>query len=158
MTTESIAALVALLAVVVAFVALVRARRYNQQTLAIQQQNAEFIKLQRQNLEREEAERVRCQVAAYWYVGSNDSEHINVVNCGGIDAFNINFMFRPAEGHSSPAIPHVMDEIFPIARLRPEEDRNFPVAPAMGSARPWRITISWEDRDGGQYSLNMVLT
>lgn len=153
-----VATLISILSLVIAIISLVVTYRHSRRSLALQEQQAQFTKLQRQNLEREEAARVTCQVAAYWYIGTNNSERICVANCGGVDAFNIQFSFRTKEGWHSPEIEEEMKTIFPLARLRPEENRNFLVAPAMGSARPWPIRITWEDVDKREYSLEQVLT
>jgi hypothetical protein len=153
-----ITTIVAVVALIISVVSLIRTRMFNEQVLKIQQQNAEFTKLQRQKLEREEAERTACRVTAFWYIGTNNSEHINIVNSGGIDAFNINLRFHPREGRESPEIEQVMQETFPIPKLRPGEERNFLVAPSMGSARPWPITISWANSEEREYSIDLVLS
>ncbi len=154
---DVISTLIALVAVVISVVALVRTRKFNERVLAIQEEQGKVAKLQRQNLEREEAKQTVCKVGIYWYKGSNNSDRINIANIGAVEAYDVNLFFKPENGRESPEVDFEMKAIFPIKRFMVGEERNFLIAPTMATGHRWPVTISWKNSEGREYSIDTVI-
>jgi hypothetical protein len=154
---DVIATLIALLAVVISVVALVRTRKFNARVLAIQEEQGKVAKLQRQNLEREEAQLTECKVRVHWYKGINNSDRVKVANVGAVDAYEVNIVFSSENGRDTPEMESEMKALFPIAQLHVGDDRNFLIAPTMSTGHRWPLTITWKNVEGSGYSFDTVL-
>ena len=148
---------IALIVLVVSFIALIRTRKFNARLLYLEEENAQLSKLQRQKLEREEEERTRCEVSAYWYTGENDSDWIAIVNSGAVSAYSIRLEFKPKEGRISPGIEKVMREKFPLEELRPTDEEYFSITRSVSAGSIWPATIYWKNEAGKAFEKDIVL-
>lgn len=148
---------ISIIAIIISFVALIRTRSFNSKILMLEEENTKLSRLQRKILEREEEKRYLCEVSAYWYKGENNTDRIAIINNGAVTAYNINFEFKPKNGKSSPEVKNVMEEIFPINKLEPEDERYFIIGVSMSTGSEWPANISWENKNGKYIENNIIL-
>ncbi len=151
---EMIMALITLAALPISLLALVRTRKFNAKLLAFEEEHAKYSRLQTQRLEREEKERTKCEVIAYWYTGENDSDRVAIGNSGAVLAYDIRFEFKPKKGCTSPDI---MEERFPIERLGPGEKEYFLIRCSISTGRTWPATIYWRNEADEEFEADIVL-
>lgn len=148
---QLIANLIALVAVVVAFVAYTRGRKTESKTLEHGEEGAKLAKLQREILEKEEAEKNRVVVSAFRYNTAKGGHRISVINNGRRPALNVNFVFLEDERIVTSLVMDDFHEKFPVKCLIPLEEQTFLIVPCQDTGVSWRYRLTWADEEGRSY-------
>lgn len=149
--------IVSIIALVISFVTLVRTSETNKKLTQFQEESAKLAALQRTVLEKKIEEGEKCTVCAYWYLDSNGEKRIAVHNIGYVNAYNINFEFKPKLGNEAPLVKGEMERVFPIKKLSPTSESNFFIAPCTATGSEWPAHISWHDESGKYYVKSLII-
>jgi hypothetical protein len=156
---ETLAILVALLGVVVSFVALVRTRRLDEQQKGLRKKQEELTDLQLQLLRREVAEQTQHTTPSadvrVSLEGPAGQARFVVTNWGYGPARNVDFKLRQREGRSSPLVHGDYEEKLPIPELLPGDRVTFIAALTFGSGTTFDAVLTWVDLDGSKQQREM---
>ena len=155
-TSEIVTSLIALLGVIVAFVAIVRTRKVQAEQMRLQAKQEELtdiqLKLLKTEVERREevgleAERADVRVSLEGFSG-----HYRLVirNWGLGSAKNVDLKISSPSGRASPLVENDYDEKIPIPQFAPGAKCSLIAALTFGTGTTFDAQWSWENPDGAQ--------
>lgn len=151
LTDSQIANLVAILALIATIVfGVAQSRKPEVAPTSPGEESERLAKLQRERLEREEAEKNRVQLAVYWHNAGN-CKGVNVKNVGHRNAHNVNFVFLEDERIVTSLVMNDFHEKFPVKCLIPQEEQTFLIVPCQDTGVSWRYRLTWVDEEGKSY-------
>lgn len=147
--TDSINALIAVGAVVISFVALVRTRKNSKKLIELEEIHAKLSKKQLEEYEAKEKESVKANLKVNLLASGSSGKFI-VENMGPAKATEIFFSLSDEGGHN-PLVKNDFNTKIPFPLLNPGEDyfllARFPLSVTQ---MIYDINLSWHNEDGSR--------
>ena len=155
---EALSLLIALLAVVVAFISLNRSGKISAKQLELQEAQTEFTKFQHEILAKEQSKKEKADIRIT-PVKDGINHRLLISNVGDAIAHDIVFEAIFDDGEDSFLIESEMDSLLPITHLLPNQEVPMLIAPHMGSARSCLAKITWlnEEREIEKQNIQIKL-
>ena len=151
---EIIASLLAIVAVVISLVSLVRTRKVAQaqielqrEQVALQTEQAALAQVQRGVLEAELIKRNSADVRVY-LAGTNHGHSFIVRNVGPVDARDVSVSIVSKMTGQSPIIGTEATSKLPIKRLMPDHEIALIAGLSFDTGTDFDVTTTWKDPNG----------
>lgn len=139
---------IAVVAVIVAFVSLYRTRKQVELESKLNETASKLTQLQLEILQREEEERSSADIAAYFYLDSDESYRVAVVNIGQAAARDVTFQLNSAGENRSILVADDASEKFPASSIRPGEEICLLASLTLDMAPNFTAITSWKNPNG----------
>jgi uncharacterized membrane-anchored protein YhcB (DUF1043 family) len=149
--------LIAIVAVVISVVSLVRARKVQAKQLEFEAVTAALAKKQLELLEKEEQTQEQARVTAELVkVGRTDYRFV-ITNLGVAVASDVNFEIDP-KSLDNPLVANECARKLPYPSLQPGQSFTLIAALSMGSTMSYNTQLKWKNPDGSQGINNVHLS
>lgn len=149
---EALTLLVAILAIIVSVVSLVRTRRIQDKQMEFQKLAATLSSKQLEIIEKENAARINVRLER-----DRGGEHFSIVNEGKAVARDIHIALD-GTSNDNPFIVNDYTEKIPIKSLHPGNSVRVLAGLDMQSARQYTILVRWTNPDGRQVSDEVLVS
>lgn len=146
--------LIALLAVVISVVSLVRTRKTSQKQLELGKITADLAKKQLERIVKEEESIYKAKLSVK-IQGQSPIYSLVIRNIGNTKATNINVKFIDNE---DSILLLDKESKLPLKELRPSHEKHLRSAKGTAPADPIQAVISWENIDGKQYEESVLIS
>jgi hypothetical protein len=154
---DIITALIALVAVVVSLIALIRTRKFNERQITLQEETARLSSLQRQILERGEEERAKSDVGIYLY-SAGTGYRFGIVNSGNVPVRNVDVRIEPKDGKSNPLVLSECERKLPVDEMGPGEEISLIAAISSDTGTLFTARLEWDAENGETHKKKALLS
>ena len=154
---ETINSLISLLAVTIAAISLVRARKVEAQQLEYSAINAAYTKKLLERIEKEERMEQKAQLSAELVKVSTGNYRFVITNEGAATATDIMFTIDSA-GSDDPLSENECKRKLPYPKLHPGESFSLIAGLHMRSSMSYASRVAWKDPDETARSVDRQLT
>jgi hypothetical protein len=158
---QLVTAAIAVVAIVISWVSLVRSGKLQRQQMRLQTKQEELIDLQLQSLRNQAASvQVATQEKADVRVdlGQHGKDYKFVItNWGRVPARNVRFDLEPREGKTSPLVQGDCDVKIPIAELAPGGRCPLFAALTSVTGTAFEASWTWQNPDGSEETRSSLL-
>ena len=146
-TFQVLTLMIALIAVAISAVSLIRTRRIAKEQLELQRTMAQMAKKQLELLLAEEAAssgaRLEVRIEPY-----GNSHKFIVSNAGTVPAKDVSFQLHPHGKGDSPLVQSDFADKFPVTMLGAGSSVGALMARTFGTASAFDVTLTWRDPNG----------
>jgi len=143
---ELLSIAVSLVAVLIALVSLVRARRVQSELLGYEADVAALARKQLEMIQSEEAVK-RDGAVSVDLVEVGSSYRFVVRNVGTTEVTRVGIAVGN-EGSSGPLVPSQVKRLLPFPKLRPSQSFNLTASIHINSPRQFAVRATWKNQDG----------
>lgn len=144
---ETLSILVSILAVVVSLVSLTRTRKIAKEQLELEKVTAKLSRLQIESLNEEKSNKEKPSFnVSLTKLGKTD--YCYVSNTGQGSAYNVNFELIDCE--DSPLCD--LEDKFPHPEMKPKSRVKLIAAMHMNSPLKYQVKLSWQNKEGEDFS------
>lgn len=154
---ETINSLISLLAVAIAAISLVRARKVEAQQLEYSAINAAYTRKLLERIEKEDQAEQNARVSAELLKVSTGNYRFVITNEGAATATDVVFSIESA-GSDDPLSENECKRKLPYPKLNPGESFSLIAGLHMGSTMNYASRVTWKDPDGTVRSVDRQLT
>ena len=156
-TYEIINSIIAIIALIISTVSLIRGRKIQTKQLEFEAITAALAKKQLELLEKDETSDDRANVTAEMVKVSSGNYRFVIINQGPAVASNVAFEIDPASP-DNPLVTNDVERKIPFPLLQPGQSFTLIAALDMGSAMSYDTYLSWNNPDGSKQNKKIHLS